>query len=512
MIKASIQDGYFSHGLIVFGTSLNRETLLAKGFYLDIPNLENASITQLNEFHDALEGFLTSIGSEHNVQIQWSVDSDYADEIENYSQQGLNANEWNKYVRYMNHGKFEHMCKSGELRKERLALFLTKKCKNLPSKRISSKEKIEAYLIQENQSFCSKARQGILRISNAKLLDMSDEEHFKYLFKFFNPTVRNPSIKSFCRKSSIFQNTFWSDAVFQKSSEGAYFEMDGMCHAILVVNKLPQSVYPGILKGLLNSVSRGLQITQNIYPLDIATVIKREEKSIKFIKGTAISGNNPSLETVIQQKTEKVQSLMSGYTVPFQSLIVIRVSAESKKELFDRLISVKSSIQNLNGAQYHMAQFENQAKNLFVQTIPGWTGSGKRDWDLYAENHTLAALMPISNSFTGKLEEAEAFYEGSNSNLVGVRTFSGNTPQHAVLVGMTGAGKSVAMCDLLSQSAHLYDFTAIIEEGLSYGLWTKVMGEEPIIITPNGNQIASNQRAYVNSFKIMLEDDRGESR
>ena len=55
-----------------------------------------------------------------------------------------------------------------------------------------------------------------------------------------------------------------------------------------------------------------------------------------------------------------------------------------------------------------------------------------------------------------------------------VTTFVGSggneTPQHAVLLGMSGAGKSVTLCDLLSQTEAFYDYTAIIEEGLSYDM------------------------------------------
>ena len=38
---------------------------------------------------------------------------------------------------------------------------------------------------------------------------------------------------------------------------------------------------------------------------------------------------------------------------------------------------------------------------------------------------------------------------------------------------MTRAGKSAFMCDLLSQTDPYYDFTLIVEEGLSYGIWTQ---------------------------------------
>ena len=96
-------------------------------------------------------------------------------------------------------------------------------------------------------------------------------------------------------------------------------------------------------------------------------------------------------------------------------------------------------------------------------------------------------------TFTGHLETAEAIYDGAADNLVGVKTFAGTdgeqTPQHAVLLGMCGAGKSVTVCDLLTQTEVYFDYTVIIEEGLSYGIYTQTVEPDarPIIIQPDGS-------------------------
>ena len=51
---------------------------------------------------------------------------------------------------------------------------------------------------------------------------------------------------------------------------------------------------------------------------------------------------------------------------------------------------------------------------------------------------------------------------------------------------MTGAGKSFAMDDLLTQTQAGYDYTVIIEEGLSYKKFTESLGGRPILIHPDG--------------------------
>ena len=103
---------------------------------------------------------------------------------------------------------------------------------------------------------------------------------------------------------------------------------------------------------------------------------------------------------------------------------------------------------------------------------PGWAGT-YTNYSLYSENNYLADLIPFSSSFTGFLDTAEALYDGTNGNLVGVCTFREGTPQHGVLLGMSGAGKSVFMEDLLSQTEPYYGYTVIIEEGNSHGVYAK---------------------------------------
>src|SRR5436305_1942187 len=99
------------------------------------------------------------------------------------------------------------------------------------------------------------------------------------------------------------------------------------------------------------------------------------------------------------------------------------------------------------------------------------------------------ATLPV----TREVSKAEAIYDRPANKLVGIETFSGGegstSPQHAVLLGMSGAGKSVTMCDLLSQTEGYFAYTVIIEEGLSYGIYTATVeeGARPIIIHPDGD-------------------------
>ena len=141
----------------------------------------------------------------------------------------------------------------------------------------------------------------------------------------------------------------------------------------------------------------------------------------------------------------------------------------------------------MGGAVIHHAAIPENARQLFFQTWPGWTFGNYRAFDLAAEDSYLADMIPWSATFTAHLEGAEAIYNGARGNLVGIKTRLGNTPQHGVFFGMTGAGKSVIVADLLAQIGHRFGFRLIVEEGLSHAVLTQTQGCEPIIVNPNGN-------------------------
>ncbi len=179
--------------------------------------------------------------------------------------------------------------------------------------------------------------------------------------------------------------------------------------------------------------------------------------------------------------------------MPFNVEYIIRAWDETREGLAAKTAAIKNAINGMNGAQYLVCALPTTARKLFYQSWPGCPWGRYSHRKLYAETRYLADVLPFSATFTGHLEHAEALYEGNQRNLVGVTTFSGSegneTPQHAVLLGMSGAGKSVTVCDLLSQTEAFYDYTVIIEEGLSYEIYTRTVepNARPIIIQPDGD-------------------------
>ena len=86
-----------------------------------------------------------------------------------------------------------------------------------------------------------------------------------------------------------------------------------------------------------------------------------------------------------------------------------------------------------------------------VSDMAWWTFGTYRGYDLPTDDQTAAELLPWSATFTGRLDSAEALYDSPKGGLVGFTTQVGRVPQHMLIFGVVGAGKSILLTDLWAQ-------------------------------------------------------------
>lgn len=490
---AQIPDGFFLKGMLFWGESLSRETIVSKGVYLEPPDLSCGSVQSLCDFQDQVRIFLGLINDDMAVQVQWSVDSDYRAELERYHRITLEKakNPWTTYTRNERYARYTYLMERGLLRRERLAVFFSRKCNTIPNGGLPAVAQITRFLDQQARNFDEVLDTIGSVFTESRLRPMTDEEHYYYFRRFLNPSLALKTFKTVDRyegydaNSSILENCLRSDGIALKHDDMVAFKLDDYYHSQFIVRRWPRQTMPGLIHSLTSAVMQEYCITMNIYPINVQREIKKEEDMIARLEGDMIHNKKYSLKVSIAKKHRKVEALMMGYTIPFHVLTVIRCWDQSIEGLQAKNAAIKTALQGMNGCQYHQCNHEAQARNVFYETFPGWTGGKVREWDLYAESDYLVDLLPLSNTFTGALETGEALYDGNMGNILGVESFTGNTPQNFTLIGITGAGKSVMMTDFLSQSECMYDFTAIIEEGLSYATYTQLMGSQPIVLTPD---------------------------
>jgi len=491
-------DGHFLRGMIVFG-GLRAGGSVAKGFIFDPPDLANAAISELNAFQNQLALLLASLGDHQRLQVQWFCDSDYRQELLDYHDETQKAtNVWTRRVRNERFTRYWTAMTERQLRRQRLVIWISRKIEVSPGPAITRSALTRHYehlLDQLHQEFTQVGEmlEGIFSGQGARLTAMTDDDHYRHYARFLNPSYADrfdyDPLDTFDPQCSIQENCWHSEG---HGLPDFGFWMDGHYHSILVISRWPRATFPGIVHRLTHLRLLDYAITVNVKPLSVRSEISREEKAHDRIAGDYASEKKVSLLTALQKKERKIAALSQGHTLPFNALFTVRVWDKTQAGLSAKATAIKNAINSMNGAQYVESSLPGTTRKLFFQTWPGWLWGRYECRNLYAEHAYLADLLPISATFTGHLKGAEALYDGGADNLVGMRTFLGTagslTPQHAVLLGMSGAGKSVTMCDLLSQTELYYDYTVLIEEGLSYGIYTRTVepGAEPIILQPDG--------------------------
>ena len=477
---------------------LDRRGSVSKGFALDVPDLRHASERALDSFYSSIRQFLHTLDESTRAQIRWSVDSDYRDELLAYhavTEEKGEPDSWPTISRHERFNRYWHAMQSGQLRREKLVIFLSRHITVNPPVNASGKALGEHYrriLHQYNEGFAQHSRvmASLLEPHGCRVTPMSTDDLFRYYATFFNPSYLKRDnydpIGQFRAEETIHQNC-WHQGVQGGKTFG--FFSDGFYHNLIILKRRPQRTRRGIFWAITSLPFLDYAITVNLYPQNIRKEIGRAERSLERIRGDYAAEGKQSLLTSKEVKEQRIKELAQGDVVPFLYDYVVHVWDATEDGLISKTHQIEAAFVQMEGAQCWTSNLSSAAttKNIWYQTWPGWmwgkythhADSGLDEW--------LADMLPFSSTFTGHLNGAEALYDGSNRNLIGVRNFFSGTPQLAVLLGMTRAGKSAFMCDLLSQTDPYYDFTLIVEEGLSYGIWTEAMGHTPIVIQPDGD-------------------------
>ena len=492
-------NGYFVRDLIVFN-HLRRGGFVAKGFVFETPDLTNSPVADLNAFQDQLCLLLASLHENQRLQVQYFCDSDYKGELLRYQQETERfTNIWTKRVRNERFSRYWNAMSERQLRRQRVILYISRVLENVPRAFQTATARRDYYstLIEQLHSEFEHVHRLLLEIfdsTGSRVLPMTDLDHFRHFTRFLNPSFNDrfdfDPIEGFAPGLTIHENCWHSEGNGQ--SDFGFF-LDGHYHSLIALTRWPRTTYPGIIQRLTNLRLLDYTITVNVDPLPVTKEISKEEKEHDRVAGDYASEKKISLLTVMEKKAKKIHALMQGQTIPFNALFIVRVWDKTRDGVNAKAGAIKNAINSMNAAQYFESNLPSTSKNLFFQTWPGWTWGRYEHRKLYAEHRYLADMLPVTSTFTGHLATAEAIFDGPSNNLVGIETFSGShdnkAPQHAVLLGMSGAGKSVTVCDLLSQTEGYFAYTVIIEEGLSYGIYTSTVeeGARPIIIHPDGD-------------------------
>ena len=500
-------NGFFIKDMINFG-DLNSNGYMSKGFIVQVKDHRKNKNIIKNEIHVLNQLFLRSFGPDIRVQFNWSVDSDFSEFLDHYGSdtKKLAKHPWTIHVRNEREDRYRDFMKKRFLRIERLHVYVTVKIKHkapLNSEEETLEEYYESLLEYYTKFFESQYMQLVNIYSGigGKIKAMTDRDHFEHYNKFLNPSYADyeveynlnhyfdtekeeiDSIQYLCWHSGFRGNK-------NKTMGNEYsFYMDGYYHEILCLKIMPGQTSPGIIEKLTNLLLLDYSITVNIHPIEISKEKRETEKLIGRLRGDMNAEGRYSLEASIDKAGVRLYEISSGEAVPYKIEFILRAWSRDKDELRNKVELINTTIKDMHSAQCWDIGKGTTAKQLWYKTWPGWLYSTYTGYEIKDDDRKIADMLPLSGTFTAHLDIAEAIYDGEFYNLVGIVTSISGAVQSTGFFGASRMGKSATAIDFLTQTECFYDFTAIIEEGLSYGVMTKIYGETPIIFSPNSKYI-----------------------
>ncbi|PYJ85231.1 MAG: hypothetical protein DME22_09925 [Verrucomicrobia bacterium] len=233
-------NGYFVRDLIVFN-HLRRGGYVSKGFIFEAPDLLNSPASDLNAFQDQLCLLLASLHEHQRLQVQYFCDSDFRSELLRYQQETERfTNVWTKRARNERFTRYWQAMSERKLRRQRVILYISRALENVPTtfQIAAARRDYYATLLDQLVTEYDHVFRLLLEIfgsAGARILPMSDLDHFRHYKRFLNPSLAerfdyDPS-DSFAEELTIHENCWHSEGSGQ--SDFGFF-LDGHYHSMVV--------------------------------------------------------------------------------------------------------------------------------------------------------------------------------------------------------------------------------------------------------------------------------------
>jgi hypothetical protein len=491
--------GWFERDMLWWGAALDARTCLSRGARVEVPDLRSADNRTILDLRRQNAHLLAVPGPSASLQVQWTVEDDYGAALDAYCAGRGPRSPWCERTRAVRRAYYAQRMDEGSLRRERVHVYLGRRSDGLTARDVRSVAACEAYLRQAAAGLDAQLRMLAMIHPLGRWTPMDDGAHAAHLRRFLNPSLgrlfsadadgrglgldASRSVRANCLRSDL--DAFASGGGGER---GNLLHFDGNFHAIFVMRELPRGTRPGMLIPILDAVNRGAAITLVVHPLPVGGEIDRLRREIDELSAFLSDRRAAGVESDIRLRHARIESLLSSVTIPFNLLFVVRVWADTPEGIAAKSLAMRTALQGVDGAEFMQVNNCAQARHLFYETIPGNLGGTYRGWDIYVENHNLADLMPISSTFTGHLEGAQALYDSPGQSVVGIRLLTANgTPQHSVVVGVNGAGKSALLMDLMSQSDCDWAYRFYQEEGMAFVTQAQLCGMRSLVLRESGD-------------------------
>jgi hypothetical protein len=483
----------------------------ACGLSLLIPPMDYARNEDKNFLKLRIDSMLNFFAKEKlRVQFFWTVGDNYT-ELADYDHTTDKLEKGSLCYNYRKERsrEYEKQLSDRELRREELFIFISSEISERLSENLAEdtyNDAVQTLLANIKNYAREQLNRAVSFMDTIGVVSrrLNTLELCSLVREYYNPSHSYAPVKnSFNEDMSVKENCIFSD-ITESSEFSMVMDNQQICIYALQA-PLPKQVYPGMINQLTKLGILGYSITVNIVSRDLDKVISQEENALNVLFNQMQQKNaSHSLELAYNRRREMLSELDDGRATPLDCQIIISVHASSVSEMQVKSTAIKASLTNLN-IGYYMLSGSKSATNAYFQATPGWLYGKRPKHSFRTLSKYASCLIPFSSTYTGNLLNVEAIYNGEESNLVGLKQFAGavnedSDPQHTIILGKTGSGKSVLIADLIMQTHSFYKYTCIIDYGLSYQDLANSLGHKPIRLGP-GCSITIN---YFDTNKLPL--------
>lgn len=529
-------DGFYLNDLLWYGEGGGKSIPVARGFEIiptDPSGLGNPGLIDLRH---RLQQTLQMLGTNHTMQVRWTLDSDYRAELTAYDKETSRieaelarkeaAGEWYEadafqvYHRRKLYFEMWQQMEKGELQRERLHLYMGSTL-NVPSRNDGNREEYKDLIDRISRAEAKRLDElfgNRLRglHADATVRAMTDADHFLRAEYFHDPLRRigrnDTPLRRFDVQESIGLNTFTRQWRVPQGEPGVSYTEDNVPHAMLALLTPPIGTWPAEIPQMIRNLSfHEVEVIMNIRPLNPDKIAARLEKesgeatNVLKARGNLRVGENVRVD----DKNERILAYRRGVRMPYAVLYTFHLWAPTVTELNRRVSDLKLMVEGWRGAGATLVCLPGSVRHTYANAWPGWWCGKMDQYFMELDDVNVADMMPWSSTFQGEPDGHEAIFGGQNNSIVFVRTRLPNgQPRHSLTIGKTGSGKTTFTNDLLMQIRHSIDFVGICESGRSLVVSSALEGVEPLVISPQGNQTLNvfdpNQNPLSHEFFAFL--------
>ena len=489
-----VQTANPQESFLVYG-ELSSKGFAAKGYRLEVPNLDNAGNALKNDLFMRLSGWLASQSLDKRIQIRYTRDADYRDILERYKEdtEQYAADLWSRKIRSENYDDFMRRIAERRLYREYVSVYFSRELSQfIGSDFIPEQEQDRRQFEREVVTAFEADRTELQQFLNQPVTPLDHIGLYKEYYRAVNKSAFDLDIDYEADFEADLAGIYRCGYAKTSSESGAAsFHSDGYFHNIFTLHDFPKSdLTPFAGNRLLGNDIQNLTIAVNIEPLDTEKVIEQKQKHWRRVRADLLEEESEVAASAgLDELTEHIYRLGKGEDSPFRIEYVIHTWNKDAAELqSDSMILRQAATSMLTSLDSY--ELGLQSMHNFLKTLPGYSWYKRHDAALDCMHRPLAAMLPFSCSFVGKGAEGNILFGGDHCNLMTFSFFDGDTPQHTLCLGQTGSGKSVNFVSILSQAYYQFAKVVIIEEGGSYYNLTRIRGNEAqyIVIDPNANQ------------------------